>query len=123
MRWFAGVAIAYVALMLLAVGGIQFLSHAGRTFAYQLRGPTGVDYLRVYRDAPIPAIFGGRGGAPGEVEAVDLAGRVLDSEHVPNIDTVSVVDWAAATPVARSDKEQMRMRRIGLCLFILSPKK
>jgi|SRR5580692_8657248 hypothetical protein len=93
MRWFAGVAIAYVALMLLAVGGIQFLSHAGRTFAYQLRGPTGVDYLRVYRDAPIPAIFGGRGGAPGEVEAVDLAGRVLDSEHVPNIDTVSVVDW------------------------------
>jgi hypothetical protein len=36
--------------------------------------------------------------------------------------SVSVVDWAAATPVARSDKEQMRMGKIARSLFIHSPK-
>jgi len=92
MRWFVGIAIAYVALMLIAFGAIQFLARANRGPAATLSGPTG-ETLRIYRDAPIPAVFGAHGDAPGEVETQDSAGRVMDSEHVPDVDSVSDIHW------------------------------
>lgn len=93
MRWFAGMVIGYVALMLIAFGAIQFLARANRQPAAEYRGPTGEYSLRIYRDAPIPAFFGVYGDAPGELETDDSAGRVLDSEHVPDVDSVSQIQW------------------------------
>jgi hypothetical protein len=93
MRWFAGIAIGYLALMLIAFGAIQFLARANRQPATEYRGPTGEYVLRLYRDAPIPAFFGAHGDAPGELEVDDSAGRVMDSEHVPDVDNVGDIQW------------------------------
>jgi hypothetical protein len=92
-KWFAGAAIGYVVLMLLGVGAIQYAARANREEAYELRSPTGEYVLRVYRDMPVPAIFGDRGPAPGLVEVSDTAGRVFDSEHVPDVDSVGDFQW------------------------------
>jgi hypothetical protein len=92
-KWFAGVAIGYVVSMLLAVAAIQFVASANRSEAYEVRSPTGEYALRVYRDMPIPAIFGGRGPAPGLVEVSDTSGQVFDSEHVPDVDSVGQFQW------------------------------
>jgi hypothetical protein len=92
-KWFAGIAIGYVTLMLIAVGAIQFLARANRQPAIQYNGPTGEYTLRIYRDAPLPAFLGVHGDAPGEVEVVDSAGRAMDSEHLPDIESVNDVQW------------------------------
>ncbi len=93
MRWFAGIAIGYVALMLVAFGAIQFLARANREPAVEYVAPTGEYKLHIYRDAPIPAFFGAHGDAPGELEVLDSAGRVMDSEHVPDVDSVGQIQW------------------------------
>jgi hypothetical protein len=92
-KWFARVAIGYVVFMLLAVATIQFAASKNRTEEYELRSPTGEYVVRVYREMPTPAIFGNRGPAPGLVEVSDSAGRVFDSEHVPNVDSVGQFQW------------------------------
>jgi hypothetical protein len=92
-KWFAAVAIGYVVFMLLAIAAIQHFALADRGLAYELRSPTGEYVLRVYRDAPVPALFGDRGPAPGSVEVSDLGGRVFDSEHVPDVDAVGGFQW------------------------------
>jgi hypothetical protein len=92
-KWFAGVAIGYVVLMLVALGLIQYFARADHVLAAELHGPTGEYSLRIYRDVPIPAILGGRGIAPGEIEVRDAEGRVLDSDHVSNVDSVSEIRW------------------------------
>jgi hypothetical protein len=79
--------------MLLGVGAIQYVARTDREEAYELRSPTGEYVLRVYRDMPIPAIFGDRGRAPGLVEVSDTAGRVFAAEHVPDVDSVGEFQW------------------------------
>lgn len=93
MKWFAGVAIGYVVLMLLAIAAIQQISSANRGLAYELRSPTGEYVLRVYRDVPVAKLFGDRGRAPGSVEVTDSAGRVFDTEHVPDVYEVGGFQW------------------------------
>lgn len=93
MRWFAGIAIGYVALMLIALGAIQLLARANRDPAVEYIAPTGEYTLRIYRDAPIPAFFGAHGDAPGELEVDDSAGRVMDSEHVPDVESITEIQW------------------------------
>ncbi len=93
MRWLVGITIGYVALMLIAFGAIQFLARANRQAENEYRGPTGEYWLHTYRDAPIPAFFGAHGDAPGEVEVDDSAGRVMDSEHVPDIESLNQIQW------------------------------
>ncbi|HEY1654524.1 MAG TPA: hypothetical protein VGF86_05370 [Candidatus Tumulicola sp.] len=93
MVWWLRVGIAYLCFALIALGLIQYLARVEASPLYSLQSDDGRYHLSVKADVWIPPFFGRRGKSPGEVEIVDRDGRLIDSAHIDDVETIGDVHW------------------------------
>jgi len=92
-RWVLIFLAIYAVVMVVLMGTAEVVSHALPRLKNVPVSGNGRDILVIDEYAYAPFFINGHGRHPGEVRVIDGQGRVLDSERLADVRTLSNVVW------------------------------